>query len=65
MKDILHFHSDPSLMFTEEFQKDFYTTYHAIFDNVSSTRHPNTGYLAGELHLGICLILLQSKVLNV
>jgi beta-glucuronidase len=42
-------HSDPPLMFTEEFQKDFYTTYHAIFNNVSSILHPNTGYLVGEL----------------
>jgi beta-glucuronidase len=42
-------HSDPPLMFTEEFQKDYYTTYHAIFDNISSILHPNTGYLVGEL----------------
>lgn len=42
-------HSDPPLMFTEEYQKDFYTTYHAVFDNISSILHPNTGYLIGEL----------------
>ena len=42
-------HSDPPLMFTEEYQKDFYTTYHAFFDNASSILHPNTGYLIGEL----------------
>jgi beta-glucuronidase len=42
-------HSDPSLMFTEEYQKDYYTSYHGIFDNVSSILHPNTGYLVGEL----------------
>jgi beta-glucuronidase len=42
-------HSDPSLMFTGEYQKDYYTAYHGIFDSVSSIRHPNTGYLVGEL----------------
>ena len=42
-------HSDPPLMFTEEFQKEFYTTYHGISDHISSILHPNTGYLIGEL----------------
>ena len=42
-------HSDPSLMFTEEFQKDFYSSYYATFDNVSSIAHPDTGYFIGEL----------------
>jgi beta-glucuronidase len=42
-------HSDPPVMFTEEYQKDFYTAYHGVFDNVSSILHPDTGYLVGEL----------------
>ena len=42
-------HSDPPLMFTEEYQSDFYATYHPIFDNFSSIIQPNTGYLIGEL----------------
>jgi beta-glucuronidase len=42
-------HSDPPLMFTEEFQKDFYSAYHDVFDNVSSIIHPETGYFVGEL----------------
>jgi beta-glucuronidase len=42
-------HNDPPLMFTEEYQKDFYTTYHNVFDNYSSLLHPDTGYLIGEL----------------
>ena len=42
-------HSNPPVMFTEEYQKDFYTAYHGVFDNFSSILHPNTGYLIGEL----------------
>jgi beta-glucuronidase len=42
-------HSDPSLMFTEEYQKDFYSAYHSVFDTVSSLIHPDTGYFVGEL----------------
>jgi beta-glucuronidase len=42
-------HNDPPLMFTEEFQKDFYSAYHDIFDNVSSLIHSDTGYFIGEL----------------
>ena len=42
-------HSDPPLTFTEEYQKDYYTSYHAVFDNYSAILHPNTGYLVGEL----------------
>jgi beta-glucuronidase len=42
-------HSDPPFMFTEEYQKDFYSAYHVAFDNVSSLIHPDTGYLIGEL----------------
>ena len=42
-------HSDPPLMFTEEYQKDFYSAYHDAFDNVSSLLHPDSGYLIGEL----------------
>jgi beta-glucuronidase len=41
-------HNDPSFMFTEEYQKDFYSVYHAAFDNVSSLIHPDTGYFIGE-----------------
>ncbi len=42
-------HNDPSFMFTEEYQKDFYTAYHGAFDNVSSILHPETGFFIGEL----------------
>jgi beta-glucuronidase len=42
-------HSDPPLMFTEEYQKDFYTAYHGVFDQFSSILHSDTGYLVGEL----------------
>ena len=41
-------HNDPPLMFTEEYQKDFYAAYHAAFDTVSSLLHPDTGYFIGE-----------------
>lgn len=37
-------HSDPSLMFTEEYQKDFLSAYHAVCDNVSSIIHPDTTF---------------------
>ena len=42
-------HSDPPLMFTEEYQNDFYRAYHPVFDNFSSLIQPKTGYLIGEL----------------
>ena len=42
-------HSDPSFMFTEDYQRDFYLAYHASFDNVSSLVHPDTGFFVGEL----------------
>ncbi len=42
-------HSDPPLMFTEEYQKDFYSAYHSAFDNASSLLHPDTGFFIGEL----------------
>ncbi len=42
-------HNDPPFMFTEEYQKDFYTAYHGAFDSVSSILHPNTGLFVGEL----------------
>jgi beta-glucuronidase len=42
-------HNDPSFMFTEEYQKEFYAAYHIVFDNVSSLLHPDTGYFIGEL----------------
>jgi beta-glucuronidase len=42
-------HNDPPLMFTEEYQKEFYSAYHDAFDNVSSLLHPDTGYFIGEL----------------
>jgi beta-glucuronidase len=42
-------HNDPPFMFTEEYQKDFLSAYHASFDNVSSIIHPDTGYFVGEL----------------
>jgi beta-glucuronidase len=41
-------HNDPPLMFTEEYQKDFYSAYYVAFDNVSSIIHPDTGYFIGE-----------------
>jgi beta-glucuronidase len=41
-------HNDPPFMFTEEYQKDFCTAYHNVFDNVSSILHPDIGYLVGE-----------------
>jgi beta-glucuronidase len=41
-------HSDPPLMFTEEYQKEFYSAYHLAFDGVSSLIHPDTGYFIGE-----------------
>lgn len=37
------------LMFTEEYQKDFCSAYHGVFDNVSCLIHPNTGFVVGEL----------------
>jgi len=36
-------------MFTEEYQKDFYSIHHKVFDTFSSLLHPDTGYLIGEL----------------
>jgi beta-glucuronidase len=42
-------HNDPPFMFTEEYQKDFYSAYHVAFDNVSSLLHPDTGYFIGEI----------------
>ena len=42
-------HSDPPVMFTEEYQKDFYSIHHKVFDTFSSLLHPDTGYLIGEL----------------
>ena len=42
-------HSDPPLMFTEEFQNDFLSAYHLVFDSVSSIIQPTNGYLVGEL----------------
>ena len=42
-------HSDPPLMFTEEYQKGVYAGYHSVFDNCSSLLHPDSGYLIGEL----------------
>jgi beta-glucuronidase len=42
-------HNDPPLMFTEEYQKEFYSAYHDVFDNVSSILHPDTGFFIGEL----------------
>ena len=42
-------HSNPPLMFTEEYQSDFYTAYHVVFDSLSSIQHPTTGYMIGEL----------------
>jgi beta-glucuronidase len=42
-------HNDPPFMFTEEYQKDFYTAYHGVFDQLSSILHPDTGCLVGEL----------------
>jgi beta-glucuronidase len=43
------FHSDPPVMFSEEYQKDFYAAYHLAFDNVSSLLHPDTGFFIGEI----------------
>ena len=42
-------HSDPPVIYTEEFQSDFYTAYHGVFDQFSSIQHPNTGSMIGEL----------------
>lgn len=42
-------HNDPSLMFTEEYQNNFLSAYHASLDNVSSIINPDTGYFVGEL----------------
>ena len=42
-------HSDPPFMFTEDYQRDFYSAYHPSFDNVSSIIHPDRGFLVGEL----------------
>lgn len=41
-------HNDPSFMFTEDYQRDFYATYHSVFDQISSLIHPDTGYFIGE-----------------
>ena len=41
-------HNDPPLMFTEEYQRDFYSAYYSVFDNVSSLIHPDSGYFVGE-----------------
>jgi beta-glucuronidase len=46
---VVGLHNDPPFMFTEEYQKDFYTAYHGAFDDVSSLIHPDTGYFVGEL----------------
>jgi beta-glucuronidase len=42
-------HNDPPLMFTEEYQTEFYSAYHDVFNNVSSILHPDTGFFIGEL----------------
>jgi beta-glucuronidase len=42
-------HNDPPFMFTEDYQRDFYSAYHPSFDNVSSIVHPDTGFFVGEL----------------
>ena len=42
-------HNDPPLMFTEEYQQEFFLAFHASFDNVSSLIHPDTGFFVGEL----------------
>ena len=42
-------HNDPPFMFTEDYQRDFYSAYHPSFDNVSSIIHPDRGFLVGEL----------------
>jgi beta-galactosidase/beta-glucuronidase len=46
---VVDLHNDPPLMFTEEYQKDFYLAYHGAFEDVSSILHPDTGYFVGEL----------------
>ena len=46
---VVGLHSDPPLMFTEEYQMDFLSAYHTIFDNVSTLLQPETGYFIGEL----------------
>ena len=42
-------HSDPPLMFTEEYQNEYLSAHHLVFDNVSALIQPTTGYLVGEL----------------
>lgn len=51
---VVGLHNDPPFMFTEEYQKDFYTAYHGSFDNVSSILHPSTGFMIGELPWNLC-----------
>ena len=46
---VLGLHNDPLLMFIEEYQKDFYTAYHGVFDNISSIIYSDTGFFIGEL----------------
>ena len=42
-------HSDPPVMFTEEYQTEFCTVYHNVFNNVSSILNPDSGFFIGEL----------------
>ena len=42
-------HSNPPRMFTEEYQSDFLTAYHGVFNTLSSIQYPSTGYMVGEL----------------
>jgi len=41
------------------------STYHPVFDNVSSIVHPNTGYLIGELLWNICDFATRQSVKRV
>jgi beta-glucuronidase len=58
-------HNDPPFMFTEDYQRDFYSSYHASFDNVSSIVHPDTGFFVGELPWNMFDFATEQSVIRV
>lgn len=46
---VVGLHNDPSVMFTEEYQVEFLTSYHRTFDKVSTLKNPSNGFFVGEL----------------
>ena len=58
-------HSDPPVIYTEEYQEDFYIAYHGVFDKFSSIQHPTTGYMVGELPWNMFDFATEQSVIRV